>query len=99
MAWEGKRFKRIKPYIAPISDTFRKMLADEREAILSGNTAGLDPHKHYVAARVGREKQMPVWIVAEAPLDPTAIDGVILFVTDVTIGTAIELVKNGAELL
>lgn len=99
MPWKGKRFKRLEPYLAPISDTFRSMLDKEREAIRAGETAGLDPDKQYVAVRVGRAKQLPIWVVCESPVDPEQIEGVILFVADVTLGTAIEMVKNGAEVL
>lgn len=94
----SNRFKRLPPYIPPPSYTFHTMLDQEREAIARGETEGLDPTRQYIALRVGREKQMPVWVVAESPCNTEEIDGVVLFVAAVTLGTAIEMVKNGAEI-
>lgn len=93
----GRRFKKLPAYIPPPSYSFHKLIDDEREAIARGETEGLDPTEQYVAMRVGREKQMPVWVVARSPVDATGIDGVVLFVAAVTLGTAIEMVRNGAE--
>lgn len=94
-----KKFKRLPTYIPPPSRIFDDLLQAERAAIAEGDTAGLDPDKSYLAVRVGREKQLPVWVICTSPLDATRIEGAVLFVASITLGSAIYLVKQGAEVL
>lgn len=95
----ARKKKRLPPYHPPTSFTFREVLQDERAAIAAGDTEGLDPAKEYLAVRVGRKKQMPIWIVAESPVEAERVDGVILFAAAITLGSAIYMVKQGAEVV
>lgn len=92
-----KKSHRLPVYVPPPSRLFDELLEAERAAIASGDHAGLDPDKQYLAIRVGRPKQMPVWVIGASPLDASLIDGVVLFVASITFGSAVYLVQHGAE--
>lgn len=99
MAKKRSKFERLPAYNPPIAEDFRQLVREEREAVARGETLGLDPHKQYLGLRVLRPGDVPVWVVAESPVDVDQVAGEILFVATVTLGTAMSMVRYGAEVI
>lgn len=90
---------RPEPYHPPPSKLHQELLDAERQWIDTGDTCGLDAGREYLAVRVSRENKPPVWVICPDPLDAGLLDGTVLFVARVTLGSAIYMVKHGAEVL
>ena len=100
MAKKRDKFERLPAFNAPIAEDFRQLVREEREAVERGDTLGLDPYKQYLGLRVLRPSNAPaVWVVAESPVDTAQVSGTILFVASLTIGTAMSMVRFGAEVI
>lgn len=93
------KHKRLEPYIPPTSAALNRAMEDEAAAIARGETEGLDPTKVYLAVRAVKDKSL-VWVIVESPYQPKSLEDSeyrVMFVANVTLATAVYLVKAGAE--